>query len=58
MANGNWENNKNILYKISPISNKSFSVQLQILKNQSQTELYLILIRNKYYHGMLFWFLL
>lgn len=32
MANGNWENNKNILYKISPISNKSFSVQLQILK--------------------------
>lgn len=31
-TNGNWENNKNILYKMSPISNKSFSEQLQILK--------------------------
>jgi len=30
---GNWENNKNILYKISPISNKSFSEPLQLLKN-------------------------
>lgn len=30
---GNWENNKNILFKISPISNKAFCKQLEILKN-------------------------
>ena len=29
---GNWENNKNILFKISPQSNNMFSTQLQILK--------------------------
>ena len=31
-SNGNWENDKNILFKISPTSNKSFELQLNILR--------------------------
>jgi len=38
-ANGNWENTKNILYKSSPISNKSFGVQLQILKKSKSNRI-------------------
>lgn len=31
-SHGNWENDKNILFKISPISNKSFDLQFDILR--------------------------
>ena len=31
-TNGNWENDQNILFKISPTSNKSFDLQLEILR--------------------------
>jgi uncharacterized protein YyaL (SSP411 family) len=31
-SNGNWENQNNILFKITPISNESFRKQLEILK--------------------------
>jgi len=37
--NGNWENNTNILFKISPKSNKSFSVQLDMLRNKKSTRI-------------------
>ena len=38
-SNGNWENNNNILFKISPISNQQFSTQLEILKNAKSTRI-------------------
>jgi uncharacterized protein YyaL (SSP411 family) len=38
-SNGNWENNKNILFKNSPISNQQFSTQLEILKNAKSTRI-------------------
>jgi uncharacterized protein YyaL (SSP411 family) len=33
-STGNWENNANILFKISPTSNKSFSAPLDILREK------------------------
>lgn len=38
-SNGNWENNNNILFKNSPISNQQFSTQLDILKNAKSTRI-------------------
>ncbi len=38
-SNGNWEKNKNILFKNSPISNQQFSTQLEILKNAKSTRI-------------------
>ena len=38
-SNGNWENNNNILFKNSPISNQQFSTQLEILKNAKSTRI-------------------
>jgi uncharacterized protein YyaL (SSP411 family) len=38
-SNGNWENNNNILFKNSPISNQQFSTQLEILKNAKLTRI-------------------
>jgi uncharacterized protein YyaL (SSP411 family) len=38
-SNGNWENNNNILFKNSPISNQQFNTQLEILKNAKSTRI-------------------
>ena len=38
-TNGNWENDRNILFKISPKCNKSFSVQLDILRKVKSTRI-------------------